>query len=245
MGQKQETISLAWCDNGNVDGLFMLGVTDVLLQSGVKFVSTIRSQGNQIARQRDRLINHWYDSNKADWLLWVDSDVVISPETFRLLWNNKDRLVKPMITGVYFTSDNPEEPLMIPLPTLFMFEDDKETDKLISKRIHPLPENKLIKVDAAGMGFILMHRDVVSRVREKMGDVRLFAELGKADSFLGEDIYFFALCHQLGIPLWCHTGALAPHMKRFSFDYHYYKAIFGGNKDGNNTSVAEESRKES
>jgi glycosyltransferase involved in cell wall biosynthesis len=191
------------------------------------------------------LINHWYDSNKADWLLWVDSDVVISPETFRLLWNNKDRLARPMITGVYFTSDNPEEPLMIPLPTLFMFEDDKETDKLISKRIHPLPENKLIKVDAAGMGFILMHRDVVSRVREKMGDVRLFAELGKADSFLGEDIYFFALCHQLGIPLWCHTGALAPHMKRFSFDYHYYKAIFGGNKDGNNTSVAEESGKES
>jgi glycosyltransferase involved in cell wall biosynthesis len=245
MGQKQETVSLAWCDNGNVDGLFMLGVTDVLLQSGVKFVSTIRSQGNQIARQRDRLINHWYDSKKADWLLWVDSDVVISPETFRLLWNNKDRLARPMITGVYFTSDNPEEPLMIPLPTLFMFEEDKETDRLISKRIHPLPDNKLIKVDAAGMGFILMHRDVVSRVREKMGDVRLFAELGKADSFLGEDIYFFALCHQLGIPLWCHTGALAPHMKRFSFDYHYYKAIFGGNKNGNNTSVAEESGKES
>jgi len=141
----------------------MLGVTDVLLQSGVKFTSTIRSQGNQIARQRDRLINHWYDSKKADWLLWVDSDVVISPETFRLLWNNKDRL----------------------------------------------------------------------------------AELGKGDSFLGEDIYFFALCHQIGIPLWCHTGALAPHMKRFSFDVHYYNAIFGGKKNGNNTSMAEESGKES
>lgn len=245
MGQKQESISLAWCDNGNVDGLFMLGVTDVLLQSGIKFTSTIRSQGNQIARQRDRLINHWYDSNKADWLLWVDSDVVISPETFRLLWENKDRLARPMITGVYFTSDNPEEPLMIPLPTLFTFEDDKETERLISKRIHPLPENKLIKVDAAGMGFILMHRDVVTRVKEKMGDVRLFAELGKGDSFLGEDIYFFALCHQVGIPLWCHTGALAPHMKRFSFDYHYYKAIFGGKKNGNDTSVAEKSGKES
>ena len=244
MGQKQETVSLAWCDNGNVDGLFMLGVTDVLLQSGIKFVSTIRSQGNQIARQRDRLINHWYDSKKADWLLWVDSDVVISPETFRLLWNNKDRLARPMITGVYFTSDNPESPLMIPLPTLFTFE-DKEDGSVFSKRIHPLPENKLMKVDAAGMGFILMHRDVVSKIREKMGDVRVFAELGKADSFLGEDIYFFALCHQLGIPLWCHTGALAPHMKRFSFDYHYYKAIFGGKKNVDNTSVAEESGKES
>jgi hypothetical protein len=169
---------------------------------------------------------------------------VISPETFRLLWANKDRLARPMITGVYFTSDNPEEPLMIPLPTIFKFE-DTEDGGIVSKRIHPLPDNKLIKVDAAGMGFILMHRDVVTRVKEKMGDVRLFAELGKGDSFLGEDIYFFALCHQVGVPLWCHTGALAPHMKRFSFDNHYYKAIFGGKKNGNNTSVAEESGKES
>jgi len=90
-----------------------------------------------------------------------------------------------------------------------------------------------------------MHRDVVTRVKEKMGDVRLFAEMGKGDSFLGEDIYFFALCHQVGVPLWCHTGALAPHMKRFSFDVNYYRAIFGGKKNGNDTSVAEESGKES
>lgn len=243
MGQKQETVSLAWCDNGNVDGMFMLGVTDVLLQSGIKFESTIRSGGNQIARQRDRLINHWYDSNKAEWLLWVDSDVVISPETFMKLWRAKDKMFKPMITGVYFTSDNPEEPLMIPMPTIYKFENTEEA--LTSKRIHPMPVDQLIQVDAAGMGFILMHRSVVKRIKDEMGDVRLFAELGKGDSFLGEDIYFFALCHQLGIPLWCHTGALAPHMKRFSFDVHYYNAIFGGKKNGENTSVDSQRGQES
>jgi hypothetical protein len=243
MGQKQETVSLAWCDNGNVDGMFMLGVTDVLLQSGIKFESTIRSGGNQIARQRDRLINHWYNSNKAEWLLWVDSDVVITPETFMKLWMAKDKMFKPMITGVYFTSDNPEEPLMIPMPTIYKFENTEES--VVSKRIHPMPVDQLIQIDAAGMGFILMHRSVVKRIKDEMGDVRLFAELGKGDSFLGEDIYFFALCHQLGIPLYAHTGALAPHMKRFSFDVHYYNAIFGGKKNGNNTSVAEESGKES
>lgn len=231
---KQETVSLAWCDNGNVDGLFMLGVTDVLLQSGVKFSSTIRSQGNQIARQRDRLINHWYDSNKTEWLLWVDSDVVISPETFMKLWKNKDKDKRPMVTGVYFTSDNPEEPLMIPLPTIFMFEDNPDNGKLISKRIHPLPENQLIKIDAAGMGFILMHRSVVKKIKDVYPDAPLFAEIGKDESFVGEDIYFFALCNQVGIPLWCDTGALAPHMKRFSFDVAYYNAIFGKKKKEDN-----------
>ena len=186
MGQKQETVSLAWCDNGNVDGMFMLGVTDVLLQSGIKFESTIRSGGNQIARQRDRLINHWYNSNKAEWLLWVDSDVVITPETFMKLWMAKDKMFKPMITGVYFTSDNPEEPLMIPMPTIYKFENTEES--VVSKRIHPMPVDQLIQIDAAGMGFILMHRSVVKRIKDEMGDVRLFAELGKGDSFLGEDI---------------------------------------------------------
>jgi len=55
----QETVSLAWCDNGNVDGKFMHGVANVLLESGVKFESTIRSGGNQIARQREHVIRYW------------------------------------------------------------------------------------------------------------------------------------------------------------------------------------------
>ena len=75
----QETVSIAWCDNGNVDGKFMQGVTDVLLKSDIKFETSIRSQGNQIARQREKVIRYWYENNNSDWLLWVDSDVVISP----------------------------------------------------------------------------------------------------------------------------------------------------------------------
>ena len=85
-----DKLAIAWCDNGMVDGKFMQGVTDVMLHSGVEVVTTLRSQGNQIARQRDKVINHWYESNKADWILWVDSDVVISVDTFKLLWDNKD-----------------------------------------------------------------------------------------------------------------------------------------------------------
>ena len=53
----EETISIAWCDNGNVDGKFTQGIVDVLLHSGVKFETSIRSQGNQIARQREKVIN--------------------------------------------------------------------------------------------------------------------------------------------------------------------------------------------
>ena len=224
---KKDSVALAWCDNGNVDGKFMQGVTDVLLKSGVEFSSTLRSQGNQIARQRQTVIDYWYDKTDHEWLLWVDSDVVISPNTFRLLWDNKDAKERPMLTGVYFTTDNPEEPLMIPMPTIFKFVDG-DGGGFGLERIHPLPDNKLIKVDAAGMGYILMHRSIVEQIRKELPDAQLFMEMGRGAKFIGEDIYFFALCDKVGIPLYCHTGALAPHMKRFSFDEHYYKAFFGG-----------------
>ena len=226
----QETVSIAWCDNGMVDGKFMQGVTDVMLKSAVNFTSTLRSQGNQIARQRETVITYWYDKTDTEWLLWVDSDVVISPDKFKLLWENKDAKERPIVTGVYFTTDTPEEPLMIPMPTVFDFVDNEDSGFGL-KRVHPLPDNQLIQVGAAGMGFILMHRSVVERIRAILPDAQMFMEMGRGTKFIGEDIYFFALCEKAEIPLFCHTGATVPHMKRFSFDEHYYKAFFGGVKE--------------
>jgi hypothetical protein len=191
-------------------------------------VTTLRSQGNQIARQRDKVINHWYEGNKSDWLLWVDSDVVISPDTFKLLWDNKDVEERPILSGVYFTTDHPEESLMEPMPTLFWFV--AKGEEIGIKRVHPLPKDKLLQVGAAGMGFVLMHRSVVEKIRATVPDSPMFMEMGRGTKFIGEDIYFFALCDQADIPVHCHTGATAPHMKRFSFDEHYYKAFFGGAK---------------
>jgi hypothetical protein len=226
----QETVSIAWCDNGMVDGKFMQGVTDVMLKSGVTFSSTLRSQGNQIARQRQTVIDYWYEKSKSEWLLWVDSDVVISPETFRLLWDNKDAKERPLVSGVYFTTENPEEPLMIPMPTVFSFT-NKGDGTFGLARMHPLPKNQLIKVDAAGFGFILMHRSIVEKVKAVAPDGQMFMEMGRGTKFIGEDIFFFALCDKAEVPLHCHTGALAPHMKRFSFDEHYYNAFFGKPKE--------------
>ncbi len=40
--------------------------------------------------------------------------------------------------------------------------------------------------------------------------------------------HFFALCDKAGVEVWCDTGATVPHMKRFSFDEHYYNAMTKG-----------------
>ncbi len=208
-----------------VDGKFMQGVTDVMLHSGVKVATTLRSQGNQIGRQRETIVKAWYEQNKSDWILWVDSDVVISPDVFMKLWDKRDAVEKPLLTGVYFTTDTPEEPLMVPSPTVFEFV--VNGNEVGIKRLHPLPKDKFMQVGAAGMGFVLMHRNVITRILEVEPNTPIFTEVGVNKSFMGEDIFFFALCNKANIPVWCDTSALVPHMKRFSFDVNYYDAFVG------------------
>jgi hypothetical protein len=221
----KDTLAIAWCDNGMVDGKFMQGVTDVMLHGGANVTTTLRSSGNQIGRQRETVAKYWYENNKSDWLLWVDSDVVISPDTFKKLWDKRDADKCPILTGVYFTTDTPEEPLMVPMPTLFEFI--VQGDEVGIKRMHPLPKDKFIKVGAAGMGFVLMHRNVITRILEVLPNTPLFTEVGVGKQFMGEDIFFFSLCDRADIPVWCDTSATVPHMKRFSFDVNYYDAFVG------------------
>ena len=214
-----DKLTIAWCDNGMVDGMFMQGVTDLMLHGHVEVVTTLRSLGNQIARQREKVITHWYEENKSDWLLWVDSDVVISPEKFQLLWEAKDPETRPIVNGVYFISYESEQTLMRPYPALFEWEADG------IKRLSFMPKNKLIQVGAAGMGFTLIHRSVVTKIWDKLGKVLLYTDGAINNNFTGEDIFFYSLCKMAGIPVYAHTGATVQHMKRFSFDENYYDAF--------------------
>jgi hypothetical protein len=223
MIQKNETVAIGWCDNGTTDGKFTEGLLAVTLAApanGMKIDKTVRVSGNQISRQRQRLLDHWYDNNMSDWLLWVDSDIVLTIDALYLLWHAADAETAPAVSGVYFISKEPEGTTMRPFPCVFM---DLGENKI--QYLHPLPEMELVDCDLAGFGLFLMHRSVVEKMREKLPTKSFFAEQhgsGADDEFVGEDIIFFRKMKQAGIQLKAHTGALVKHMKRFSLDFGYY-----------------------
>ena len=108
---------------------------------------------------------------------------------------------------------------MEPLPCIFTDIDENNI-----KHVHPLPENQLLQIDCAGMGLVLMNRSVVVKLREKFTNQSLFAEIQDVgDKFIGEDIVFFRKVKDVGIKLYAHTGAIAKHIKRFSYDDNFYK----------------------
>jgi hypothetical protein len=183
-------------------------------------------QGNQIGKQRQILFDNWADSTDIDWLLWIDSDVSLSIDIVKKLWDTADKDLRPIVSGIYFISKSTDDVLMQPFPAIF-----KNVDEHTLQYIHPLPENQVIEVDSAGMGLVLMHRSIVSKLRTKFPNQSVFAEKpGIGKDFVGEDIAFFRKVKEAGIPIHAHTGAIAKHIKRFPLDMNYYVSYWNSLK---------------
>ena len=222
MNAKENLITIAWCDNGLVDGKFTEGILGTTLFSSttdMPITSSIRVHGNQIGRQRQNLIDYWADKIDTDWILWIDSDIVLTPNILTTLCNAIKENKLEIITGIYFISKETETSLMEPMPCIFKDVGDYEI-----QHIHPLPENTLIEVDCAGMGLVLMNKSVVTNLRKAFPNQSRFAEeQNLGDKIIGEDIVFFRKIKKAGIKLYAHTGAIARHIKRFSYDDNFYK----------------------
>lgn len=218
----KETLSIIWCDNGLTDGKFTEGLVYTIIHAptvGVPVNNAIRVQGNQIARQRQGAIEMW-EKVGTDWALWVDSDIVLTQDMLKVLWNTADKIARPVVSGVYFVSKQMEGSLMSPMPCIFNETDDKYKIQYL----HPLPHNQVVAVDNAGMGLVLMHKSVLKALNAKFpGDFWFGENSERGDNFIGEDIAFFRKVKASGVPIHAHTGVIAKHMKRFSFDEGYYR----------------------
>jgi hypothetical protein len=228
----KETVTIAWCDGGTVEGRFTSGIANTIIEAAkhkINIDNTIRVNGNQIARQRQSLFDYWADLATSDWLLWVDSDIVIDYNILKMLWDVADKKTKPIVTGTYFVSSENEQTLMQPLPSLYM----ETGDEFQTHVVHPLPENKVIPVDIAGFGLMLMHRSIIDPVRKAADRYSVFGEKQNPGAkFVSEDVAFCRYLKKAGIQLYAHTGAVVPHMKKFSFDKNYYNIYWSGIAEG-------------
>ena len=171
----EETLTIAWCDNGNTDGKFTEGLLYTVIHAqhiGIKIHGAVRVSGNQIARQRQTLFDNWADTLKTDWLLWVDSDIVLTIESLRRLLEAADKDTAKVISGLYFVSSEPEKSLMKPIPCAYKFINNMENIESLTN----LPNDQIVEADATGMGLILMHKSIIEPVRNASIDNFIFAE---------------------------------------------------------------------
>jgi hypothetical protein len=234
MIKKNETVTVGWCDNGATDGAFTEGLMSAIffgLSNNKHINGSVRVKGNQIARQRQALLDLWYDRIQTDWLLCVDSDVVLTGDIWNKLYNTADSENMPMVSGIYFIAKETDGSLPVPMPVIF-----DNVDKHTVKYHHPLPIDSVIKIDCAGMGLVLIHKSVVTKLRKTYGNNHfMFAEENNSgEQFIGEDISFFRKCSGADIPLYAHTGAVAKHMKTTIWDLDLYNLYWNSKNKSSN-----------
>lgn len=222
MGKVEDnSITLGWIDNGQTEGLFTASMMQLLLSApeyGLKINGFIRSTGSQIGRNRQKVIEQWNKTKSSEWLLFIDSDIVFTPDDVAKILHFADRKKRPLISGIYFIYYVKETSLPEPRPCVFILEENP----INLKKIPKMPVDSLVKIDAAGLGFCLIHRSVISKLIKTSPEESFFYEHGNRDGyFLGEDVTFFVKAKRAGIQAYAHTGIVLKHIKPFCFDVAY------------------------
>jgi len=219
MIKKEDSIAIGWCDNGLTEGMFSHGLAETALHgrmSEMNITHILRVAGNQLPRQRQELFNVWADEAKTDWLLWVDSDIILTLDLLTKLLIAVDENSRPVVSGIYFIDRSGT----FKTPTPAIFYDNSEYD---IESVHPLPHDKVIKVDICGMGLMLMHRSVIEKMRTAINGQSFFNEVGKSDgSFIGEDVTFCRNLKKANIEIFANTSAIATHIKKINIDQEFY-----------------------
>ena len=176
-------------------------------QIGWEVGSLVYHARNNLARQAIKA--------EADWVLWLDSDMVFAPDTLqRMLKVCQDNNID-FLTAVCFRRKPPYTPCL--------FDRLEKVDKGASyTALLSVPEG-LFKVGGCGFAGVLMASDVLLSVQSKFNG-RMFDPM---DGF-GEDVSFCWRARQCGYDIWCDSGIEFGHVGNCIVTRGYFEAYNGG-----------------
>lgn len=231
--KSSDTVTVGWIDPGLVDGQFAARMIDLYSARSARLRGYARVEGGLISRQRNELVKVFLDDGDSDWLLILDSDEQLSIEAFDKLVATAHAAERPVVAGLYFGT-RPGNLIPEPIPHLYR----RDGDGVSVVPLVEYPPNRVIDVDAAGTGCLLIHRSVLAKFREHAepnegADWCWFRDLPIGGKWLGEDLYFCRRIKALGFPIVAHTGAILPHRRRFWLDQRLHEAARSmGGDDG-------------
>ena len=157
-----------------------------------------------IAEARNEIVEFAL-SQGANYIYWLDDDVVAPPDAFlKMYTHNKD-----IVNGVYWSKSNP------PMPLLFRNH--------MEGPYWDWHVGDMIEIDAAGMGLTLVKTEVYKKIQNELGgpwysvDYASFAgkDMGSPPNNT-EDLYFYWKARKVGYMIWADTSIQAYHYEKNS-----------------------------
>lgn len=194
-------ILIAIPSNRDLPKEFVARLLPLAAQVGVNNVCFM--QNGMINQCRDSIFTHAY-KNDYEYIMWLDDDMLMPPDTItRLLAHKKD-----IVSGLYYNRGDYK-------PLIYGLDYDDSDDTYSFSQMLEYPDNQLIKVGAVGFGCVLTKVETLTKVWTS--DIR--GTSGTCFDFIGgvgEDLSFGIRCKELGIETWVDTSLKLGHMGKFT-----------------------------
>jgi hypothetical protein len=216
---------LSWVDPGEVETPFMLSVLNTLAfdrANGGRIAGWIQMGSSaNVSAGRNEIVRRFLDESSAPWLVMVDTDMVWPPDAVHRLVASADPVKFPVVGGLCFAKEADTGMLW---PTLYTLIGTEEKPQLA--RYDEWLDGEMLPVAATGAAFLLMHRSVLERVRERgFSDAYpWFQEREFNGQRAGEDATFCLRCASLGVPVHVNTAVDVGHIKKHVVTVEGYRA---------------------
>jgi hypothetical protein len=221
-------VAVSWCFGDRVSSDFMISTQmmfnhDSYGPGHVRAIIVERSPVN-ITQARNNLIRKFLNKSEAEWLLMLDSDMVVPADLIDRLMEDAvgdidSEDYTPFIGGLCFTiNDNGDIH-----PTIYNWSSPGSSEAVDT--IHSYDYGKTLEVGATGAACLLMHRSSLEKIYERHSDDLFpwFKEFQHNGSALSEDLGFMRRIADCGFKVRVNTDIKVGHFKSFIIDEPFYR----------------------
>lgn len=174
------------------------------------------SSGANITNARNEIVVAFLDFTHADWLLFIDTDMVFEADLVDRMVEAAHPEKRPILGALCFSINADKHLGPLARPTIYGFSDDKKV-----VRFEDYPRDQLVPVGATGTGCLLIHRSVLEAMRADErwpAAYKWFQEQAFGSVPAGEDITFCVRAGASGFPIHVDTSIKVGHEKPFVVD---------------------------
>ncbi len=181
---------------------------------------------------RNRAVEWFLANSTAEWMLFIDSDIVWKLSDLYALIDAADASERPVMSGVYL--------MILPeglRPGMFFRQTNEETGVTSMTpwpKELPVVDGPLVDCDGVGAGFLLMHRTLLTDMLTKYGAPMPWFANEVIDGVVhGEDFTFCKRVQEMGFRVIANPAVRLDHIKSATFTVE----TFNDSAVGNNLST--------
>lgn len=161
----------------------------------------------------------------CDYILWLDSDMMVPPDTLLRLLQDAEETGAEYVSGLYFTRAFPVRPM---ITKTIEWEQDAETGEAHNtvELYTDYPKDSVFEIDGGGFGCVLTSVNLIADVTEHFKGSP-FAPLPT----FGEDFSFCWRVKQLGRKMLCDSHVKCRHIGVYLFGEDTYLRQFKGKEN--------------